>query len=453
MEDSTGRPLQTSALAERRAFLAGAAAALPGLAIAAGSPLDGMEGAGTADRAFNYLYPLHEMSRAISRAPRGQNVLGHRADLTNASNRQVTMPNNDCLYSSAFLELSSGPLLVYAGDALDRYWSIAFMSAFTDNFAFLGTRATGGRGGQFLVAGPDWGGRAPAGTGLIRAPTNDVWMLGRILVTSDADLPAARRVQQAIGLEAPHGRPPRPLAASRGTLNSASALLDAANEMLGRGPLTGHARRARQFAEWGVAPGRIGAFPGLSGPKQAAWEAAIQRGLVRLRETYFQSPARRGQWAASGPEVGDFGTNDASRAAVALGGIAALSQEEAMYYLTANDSGGQALRGDAAYTISVPKDLPLDGFWSLTLYEQDPDGRFFFVDNPLNRYAISDRTPGVTVSATGSIDIVIRRDPPADAAVNWLPSANRPLRLAFRAYLPRRAMRSGAWTPPAVHRL
>jgi len=39
--------------------------------------------------------------------------------------------------------------------------------------------------------------------------------------------------------------------------------------------------------------------------------------------------------------------------------------------------------------------MPVNAFWSLTLYETVSDGRLFFYSNPLDRYLINDRMPGM----------------------------------------------------------
>ena len=57
------------------------------------------------------------------------------------------------------------------------------------------------------------------------------------------------------------------------------------------------------------------------------------------------------------------------------------------------------------------------------MYELMDDGRLFFTANPINRYAIGDRTSGLRKNADGSIDILIQHEPPGgDKELNWLPA-------------------------------
>src|SRR5262249_2126799 len=87
------------------------------------------------DKAFFYGFPLYECARTAQQRTSllPQNRVGHRAALADHTSREVTAPNNDTIYSSAFLELSNGPVEVSSPTSTDRYFSIAFMDAFTDN--------------------------------------------------------------------------------------------------------------------------------------------------------------------------------------------------------------------------------------------------------------------------------------------------------------------------------
>jgi hypothetical protein len=416
------------------------------------------------DAAFNYAFTLFEFARLSQRAggvvsetmspAQRLNRLGTRRGLSNATNRNVTAPNNDTVYSSAFLELSGGPLELTVPDIEDRYFSIAFMNAFTDNFHYIGTRATKGKGGRFWIVGPDWRGRVPAGHQLIRSQTNDVWMLGRILVTGSEDVPAASAIQDGIKLVGVPGRGPnRPVLSPTDDNRNGEKILEAANEMLGRQRrLSGQAARARSFRSLGIQPGASNGFDALSPELKQAWLEAATRGIDRLRARFGRTARTVNGWASSDAQTGNFGNNDLQRASVALGGIAALSQEEAMYFSSVKDASGSDYDFTKTYRMRIsPSGVPVDGFWSLTMYAAEPDGRFFFVPNPINRYALSDRSPGLVKEADGSIVIIMSREKPSDSlGGNWLPMANGPFRLSFRAYLPRLQVRQGAWYPPAL---
>jgi hypothetical protein len=89
------------------------------------------------------------------------------------------------------------------------------------------------------------------------------------------------------------------------------------------------------------------------------------------------------------------------------------------------------------------------------MYEAQADGAFFLTDNPIDRYTIGDRTPGLKYDPDGALEITIARsDPGADQRANWLPApANGPFLIILRAYLPREAIVAQTYAPPAIERI
>lgn len=126
-----------------------------------------------------------------------------------------------------------------------------------------------------------------------------------------------------------------------------------------------------------------------------------------------------------------------------------------MYVHATRDADGQLLSGARRYRWRVPPGgVPVDAFWSLTMYAPEADGRYFLVDNPIRRYAIGDRTPGLVFGPDGSLEILVQHERPEGAlAANWLPAPAGPLRLALRAYLPRKSMLERRWRVPPLVRV
>lgn len=418
-----------------------------------GSPIS----VGALRDAFNYGFPLYEFARlqqertgAINGQPGRLNTIAHRAQLADHTARQVTAPNNDTIYSSSFLELSGGPIEINAPSSVDRYFSIAFMQAFTDVFAYIGTRATGGQGGRYWIVGPRWAGATPAGVRLIRSPTNDVWMLMRTLVDGPQDLPAGRAFQEGLTLTSPSDRGPvRGYRNVARDINDPTSFLLVVNEVISRSRGGGdQLDRARRFARQGIGEEQT--------PPQVlldAYRSLIPEALSSLREVFRFRDLAVGGWSYQPRGIGSFGDNDELRAAVALGGIAALGEEEAMYFHANYDAAGARLDGARSYRWRLPAGgVPVDAFWSLTMYTVTPEGRYFLVGNAINRYSIGDRTPGLVAASDGSLEIAIQRTQPEGAlAANWLPAPEGPMRLALRAYLPRRELRDRSWrVPPLV---
>ena len=69
--------------------------------------------------------------------------------------------NNDTVYSFAQLDLGAGPRLLQVPEVGGRYYVLQFVDAWTNNFAYLGTRATGPGPGRYLIAAHGWDGSRP----------------------------------------------------------------------------------------------------------------------------------------------------------------------------------------------------------------------------------------------------------------------------------------------------
>jgi len=407
------------------------------------------------ERAFLYAYPLYEISRTGQNraAQPGLNKIGNRATLTDHTMRQITAPNNDTIYTSAQLELSSGPVEVIAPTDTRRYFNITFMDAFTDNFAGIGTRLTGGQGGKYWIIGPNWNGATPDGVNIIQSPTNDVWMLGRIVVDGPDDLTPAKALQSQISVHSNSSTPPRPFKVKCTSAEDPENFLAVVNEMIARSPGNkGHLGEVGLYLSLGV--GRDPDFE-PSPDLIAAWRAYLPKGLALLRETFqFKSLISDG-WSYQARGVGEYAATDRLRSAIALGGLAALPEAEAMYFHALYEPGGDHLTGTRKYVWRLPPGgIPVDAFWSLTMYQPEDDGRFFFAANPIDRYSIGDRTKDLVRNADGSIDILIQHEQPTgEKAANWLPAPAGPLRLALRAYLPRSELRNRKWKVPPLVRV
>jgi hypothetical protein len=371
------------------------------------------------------------------------NTVGHNPDLVDHTFRAITTPNNDTLYSTIYMDLSKGPVSLTVPASGDRYLSVALMDAYTNNFAILGTRTTGTKGGTFKIVGPADSADGPR---VVRSPTNHVWALARILVDGPHDLAAARAVQQGISSQGPEIAtlgPYAPREAGWADYFSSAARLMAENPP----PVTDG--RALEVME----PLGLEAFdPSRFSPAEVE---AIEAGVEQA-----QKDVRRGGgagfvegWSYPSASLGDFGQTYGYRATVALGGLAALPVVEAMYMRPRGPLPRALYDGTQAWRLHFPADrlLPVDSFWSLSLYESTPDGQFFFVDNPIGRYAIGDRTPGLTFNEDGSLDIWIGHDSPGpEREGNWLPAPAAPFALFMRAYLPRPELLNGRYRLPPV---
>jgi hypothetical protein len=95
--------------------------------------------------------------------------------------------------------------------------------------------------------------------------------------------------------------------------------------------------------------------------------------------------------------------------------------------------------GKTAYTLMMPKNVPVEAFWSVTVYNKDG----FFTPNKLNAYSYNSVT--AKRNGDGSITIHFGGDP---KAANYLPITEG-WNYIVRCYLPGWQIIEGNWTPPS----
>lgn len=122
-----------------------------------------------------------------------------RTSLPPGSSKLMTVGvNHDTLLTVGWLDLSKGPLILHVPAMAGRYYSVQLTDPYDVNFAYVGTRTTGTRAGDYVVTGPGWDKPVPSEMTLISSPNNSVLVLGRILVYSDSDLPTAYALTKQI---------------------------------------------------------------------------------------------------------------------------------------------------------------------------------------------------------------------------------------------------------------
>src|SRR5258706_10447228 len=266
-------------------------------------------------------------------------VSPHAGQLAGPASRAVTAPNNDSLYSPAWIDLSEGPITLVLPSAGARYFSLALMDMFTNNFTVLGTRTIGGQGGEFTLVGPS----ASAPHDAIRAPTPWVWALGRTLVDGAGDLEAAHQVQDGLMIRGKAGSAP-PRGPGRGAAWNDYFLW--AQQLLDENPPP--ATDLALFRR--IAPLQLGPASGFEKARFADVEVGeIQDGVNDARAAIhdfgaLQQSVGRGNYPQA--DLGNFGQDYLYRAAVALGGLAALPCVEAMYMQPVAPDGSARLRDD-----------------------------------------------------------------------------------------------------------
>jgi hypothetical protein len=393
------------------------------------------------------------------------NQLTHRRTFPDPTSNNLVTPNADTLYSTAWLDLGAEPMVLSVPAIGDRYYVMQLLDAWTNVFASLGSRTTGSAKRDFVIVGPRWSGRVPPELRALRAPTNMVWLIGRIETDGPSDYAAVHAIQNRCtltplsrwgseGSTIEEARIP-PSADTESTPVEQVARMDATTFfarlnmlMAANPPSAADAAALEEFATIGVAPGAT--F------HEAGPEPALAAGVSVARDHLIAAAAKpQGErvdgWTLSPTNMGRFGSDYLRRAVVALLGPGANLREDAMYAHAAVDADGAPLKGANKYVVRFPKGglPPVRGFWSISMY----DTQRRFVDNVLDRYAIGDRG-NVTFGNDGALTLYIQYQSPGIAyASNWLPAPAGPFSLIMRLYWPAKAILDGMWKPPAIQRV
>lgn len=397
------------------------------------------------------------------------NRLGNARGLADAQHQLTVQPNNDTLYTSGHLNLRRGALVLHVPRVPGhRYYSFEFIDPYTNVFAYVGTRTTGNGAGSFLITGPSFRGTVPRGLRRIRSPYDRMWLFGRTLVYGQSDLANVHRIQDGYRLvplraylrQGLRWRPPAPrrIVSRHVTLSEPKgiAFFDALGTALAQNPPPRRdAPILRELRSVGIGPGLRPSREHLSAATLRGLRAAVAAGPGHVHDLRLlfglRSALIHNGWFVPPSDIADYGTNYALRAVVAAYGIAANRPAEAMYIVGATDPSIALLNGANDYVIHfLPGQLPpARYFWSLTMYDE----AFFLVANPLGRYELGDRTPGLRRNPDGSLDIYLQRNPPPGHESNWLPAPAGTFEVTLRLYGPLPSALSGRYPWPPIVRI
>jgi hypothetical protein len=421
----------------------------------------GAEPAMLAADAFVWGYPLAVTQRTLQTFAGliGTNNLFNQAALSDASTRLIVAPNQDTLYSVAVVDVRSEPLVLTVPDVHDRYWTYQFLDAWTNSFHYIGTRTTDGNGGTFVITAPGYAGTLPAGTTKIESPTPTMFLLGRYLVRDIADTANVTSLVRTLvplhtvtGETAPPPNPPlgAPPGKPQEVGNDGATFFDELGDALGVNPPASDFDRheLERFASLGIGP-NLHPTADADATLRSALESGVTDGMQRIADATLSGGEVQNGWTTH-LDIGVYHDDSLTRAAVSKFGWGANVPEEAVYPISVKQADGAAYTGSNDHVMrfdanDLPPIDPTHGFWSLTLYGTD----MFFVENPIRRYAIGDRTAGLTFNADGSLDLFIQNSEPPQMG-NWLPAPAGEFVLVLRLYLPQASVLDGTYVYPAV---
>lgn len=449
------------------------AAFSPSRVALAADPIGGEDAHAIGMAAYLYFYPLITMDitrKQLTNVAKAEGIHGPVNTFVSlgafppADLKAVVRPNFDTLYSSAWLDLTKGPMIVSAPDTGGRYYLLPMLDMWTDVFASPGWRTTGTQAGDYAIVPPGWSGTIPAGVVRIDAPTMYVWIIGRTKTDGPPDYDAVHKVQAGykitplsqrgkavepmVGTVDPGFDMKTPPKTQVDTMSADKFFAYAADILKLQPPHVTDQPILAQMKRIGIEPGKSFDINKLDPPIKTALMTVPEEAL-KLMAWKIPTVARVvNGWSMNTDTMGVYGNYYLKRAIVAQLGLGANLPEDAIYPLNLADETGKPLDGASAYVLHFDKGAtpPVNAFWSVTLY--DSDG--FQVANRLNRFAVSSWMP-FKYGSDGSLDLYLQNESPGAAKeANWLPAPKGPFNLTMRLYAPKSDALTGKWNPPPV---
>lgn len=417
----------------------------------------------TVEAAYVYTFPLVLMDAtetsatnteeaATEKAPVNQFI--HSVALADAQFKTVVTPNVDTIYSQVWYDLSEEPM-VYELPETDRFCKVQVLDGWTNTAAVLD------KAGAYAITLSTWEGELPEGVTRIDVPTSMAWSITRIVLTGEEDLPNVYAIQEKMKLmplsdyiSGDTYEPPRGSYSEENDYIPVDKVLsmdpitffNKANElMVKNSPAAADKEMLEKIAAVNIGPGMEFDTSVLTGDIAENWKTMLTEIRLKLIKEGQKFSKKLGQWDYFGEPIGDFNTEYAYRALVALAGLGANTVEVALYPKIEQDADGNTLTGEKSYILhfeSYPQVLE-GGFWSVTAYGDDD----FLIDNPIDRYCINDRSD-LKVNDDGSVDVILSKDAPEDTT-NWLPVDNGGFHLYMRIYTPDMDALE-TWTAPTI---
>lgn len=385
--------------------------------------------------------------------------------------RGISAPNADTLYSVAWIDLAE-PQVFSHPDMGNRFYLFEMTDLWMTDFYTPGTRTSGGSEALYLLTGPDWKGQIPQGMKHVPVKTRYMVILGRIYADgSEDDYKKVNILQDQLkivplsywGKTYEFKSPPVNLnpgfsmtAKPQDVINdmSISTYFNLMMKLMSNAapPSPEDEIILARMAKIGLIPGQPFDINKLDPGIQAQLLYVGQASMALIHNKQKSMGEMKNGWIIT-KNLGVYGTDYLKRATVAAFGWPANLEKDAIYPYTFVDSNGEKLTGEAKYTLTFPKGQipPVNGFWSITMYEID--NGWWFTPNPLNKFTISERN-NLQYNLDGSLTIYFQNESPGkDKESNWLPAPKKDFLLMLRMYWPKEetpSILNGTWTPPVV---
>ncbi|NKL63911.1 DUF1214 domain-containing protein [Rhizobium leguminosarum bv. viciae] len=420
--------------------------------------------------AVNYDLMLQEMLRKTKGKPNQILYWSKPLDWHN----QTLTPNPDAIYLMAFTDTRDGPVIIEVPPAeggsingnIVNIWQVALEDTGPSG-------ADQGKGGKYLVLPPNFTGEVPDGYIPLQSDTFGGYALLRSNLASHSDADVAKSVAYAKRLKVyPLSQAPGPPATvftdAEGVVFDSTIKYDASfftslNRVIQSEPwLPRDKIMIGQLKSLGIEKGKPFS-PTESMTKQL--EAGVNEGREWLEARYDggQIPFYdNSKWNYIGnPELvksAQAGYDEPDAYPVDLRGVAysyafvgikRLGTGQ-FYLISLKDKAGQAFDGGKTYRLTVPANVPVEQYWSLTAYDRETHA---LIRN-MPRASRSSQIADLEKNADGTVDLFLGPTAPDGKDANWIPNdPKRQFEVMFRLYAPTKALFDKSWVLPDVEQI
>jgi hypothetical protein len=385
-------------------------------------------------------------------------------------------PNPDALYFMAFFNTKDGPIVLDlpAGGANGSFngnivtvWQMPLEDA-----GLLG--ADKGAGGKYLVLPPGYAGKAPDGYIVLQSDTFGGYALIRSNLASHSDADVKKSVE--------YGKKVKVYPLSEAANPAPTVFTDAKDVVFDStirydASFFQHLDRIVQTEPWlqrdramidqlkslGIEKGK----PFLpSDATNTLLDSAAREAKTWLEQKYeaglppffsatshwtFPAPpdiVKAAQDSYSEPDSYPV-DNRGLAYSYAFVGIKRLGAGQ-FYLISIRDKNGAPYDGRRTYSLTVPPNVPIEQYWSVTAYDRQTHA---LIRN-MPRASRFSQIPEVQKNADGSVDVYFGPKAPAGKDSNWVPTdPARRFELMFRLYAPKKEFFDKVWVLPDVEKV
>ena len=421
--------------------------------------------------AYIYAYPMLEYYKSMyfqNLDPDSRQFIAfinepaYITELADPQTKNQVRYNNDNLYTLTRYDLRSEPMVWSVPDMGNRYFVIQFVDMFSHNFDYIGTRSTGNESGDYMLVGPDWHGDIPGGIKkVIKSETNFPYTVQRTSVLPDEVEKVAKLIKtfkllplhQFVGTSAPEPAPVIEFPAYDQKKAESIDFIEYFNFLLEQVNLPASENKLfDKYSNIAIGAGNTYNPASFNQAQKIVINAGVAEAINVIKAKTRELLTTKNGWQVFSNRE-KMQADYLIRAAAARFGLYGNDDQEVYYPATTVDADGLTLNASQTdYILHFTKEMlpPVDGFWSLSVYNMP---EYTLVENPINRYTINSRAGDIQYEEDGSLTLYIQNSSPGKAKqANWLPAPKGNFILQFRAYLltPEALKLESLWMPPMV---